>query len=90
MRDLIERMRSLEQDHTPDGWPAVQMREISALCDLAERAEAQVAATSQCIGPGNGCTCNRCAEQCTYPDCNCPFDMGPDHQCLRGLPVIRK
>lgn len=29
-------------------------------------------------------------ETCTYPDCNCPFDMGPDHQCLKGLPVIRK
>ena len=27
---------------------------------------------------------------CTYPDCHCPFDMGPDHQCLKGLPVIRK
>lgn len=23
---------------------------------------------------------------CSYPDCNCPFDMGPDNQCLRGLP----
>ncbi|MCD1628296.1 hypothetical protein [Marinobacter shengliensis] len=29
-------------------------------------------------------------KSCTYPGCNCPFDMGPDHQCLRGLPVIRK
>ncbi|QWV11824.1 hypothetical protein [Marinobacter adhaerens] len=29
-------------------------------------------------------------KQCTYPDCQCPFDMGPDHQCLKGLPVIRK
>lgn len=29
-------------------------------------------------------------ETCTYPDCHCPFDMGPDHQCLKGLPVIRK
>lgn len=25
-------------------------------------------------------------KQCTYPDCRCPFDMGPDHQCLKGLP----
>src|SRR5690606_8125707 len=30
------------------------------------------------------------AQTCSYPECNCPFDMGPDHQCLRGLPVIRK
>lgn len=29
-------------------------------------------------------------EHCTYPTCRCPFDMGPDHQCLKGLPVIRK
>jgi len=36
MSDLIERMRSLEQDHEPDGWPAVQMRDIRALCDLVE------------------------------------------------------
>ncbi len=28
--------------------------------------------------------------KCTYPDCQCPFDMGPDHQCLKGLPVNRK
>lgn len=32
--DLISRMRLLEQDHEPNGWPAVQMRDISAL--LAE------------------------------------------------------
>jgi hypothetical protein len=29
-------------------------------------------------------------EICNYPECQCPFDMGPDHQCLKGLPVIRK
>jgi len=23
---------------------------------------------------------------CTYPDCNCPFDMGADNKCLRGYP----
>ena len=28
--------------------------------------------------------------KCNYPHCSCPFDMGPDHQCLKGLPVIRK
>lgn len=35
--DLIERMRLLEVDHEPDGWPAVQMRDISALCDELDR-----------------------------------------------------
>ncbi len=23
---------------------------------------------------------------CKYPECNCPFDMGPDGLCLKGLP----
>ena len=30
---LLGRMRLLEQDHGPDDWPAVQMRDITALCD---------------------------------------------------------
>jgi hypothetical protein len=34
---LLERMRSFEADHTPDGWPAVRMRDISALCAEIER-----------------------------------------------------
>lgn len=33
---LIKRMRLLEQDHKPDGYPAVQMRDISALLDMLE------------------------------------------------------
>lgn len=41
MDDLIERMRSLEQDHEPEGWPAVQMRDISALCDALEATHTQ-------------------------------------------------
>ena len=24
-------------------------------------------------------------ELCTYPECRCPFDMGPDNKCLIGL-----
>jgi len=35
---LIKRMRGFEIDHEPDGWPAIRMRDISALCDLVERA----------------------------------------------------
>ena len=30
---LLGRMRLLERDHGPDDWPAVQMRDITALCD---------------------------------------------------------
>ena len=36
--DLIERLRLLEQDHEPDGWPAVRMRDITALLDAIEAA----------------------------------------------------
>ncbi len=30
--DIVEQMRGMSADHGPDGWPAVQMRDISALC----------------------------------------------------------
>lgn len=36
--DLIERLRLLEQDHEPDGWPAVRMRDITAILDALEAA----------------------------------------------------
>lgn len=38
--DLIERLRLLERDHEPDGWPAVRMRDITALLDALEAARA--------------------------------------------------
>jgi hypothetical protein len=25
-------------------------------------------------------------DKCNYPDCTCPFDMGPDGRCAKGLP----
>ena len=37
--ELLARMRLLEIDHEPEGWPAVQMREITALCDEIDRLE---------------------------------------------------
>ena len=36
--DLISTLRGLEIDHEPEGWPAVQMKEITALCDAVEGA----------------------------------------------------
>lgn len=33
---LIERMRGFAVDHTPDGWPGVRMREVTALCDIID------------------------------------------------------
>ena len=35
-KELIERLRSFEIDHEPDGWPGVRMRQISAMCDAIE------------------------------------------------------
>ena len=43
MSDLVERMRGFESDHTPDGWPAVRMREISGLCDEITALRAELA-----------------------------------------------
>lgn len=37
MMDILEEMRWFEIDHEPDGWPAVRMRQITALCDEVER-----------------------------------------------------
>lgn len=35
--DIVEQMRSFESDHEPDGWPAIQMKQVSALCDEIDR-----------------------------------------------------
>lgn len=35
-REQIEWLRGFEIDHSPDGWPAIRMREISAMCDAIE------------------------------------------------------
>ncbi len=40
-RDLIARMRGFEADHAPDGWPAIRMRDVSALVDVVERLAGQ-------------------------------------------------
>jgi hypothetical protein len=36
--------------------------------------------------------CEDCREgtPCTYPECKCPFDMGPDHKCLRGFSRVTR
>ena len=31
--DLLNRCWQLMEDHEPDGWPAVQMKTVTALCD---------------------------------------------------------
>ncbi len=32
--------------------------------------------------------CRKQTIMCTYPECNCPFDMGADNLCLRGYPNV--
>lgn len=38
--ELLSRMRLLEKYHRPEGWPAVQMLEVTALCDEIDRLRA--------------------------------------------------
>lgn len=45
MEDIVEKLRSLEKDHAPDGWPAVQMRDITALLDEIDLLRAQMVPT---------------------------------------------
>ena len=37
IEERLERLRSLEIDHTPDGWPCIQMKDVSFLLDVIER-----------------------------------------------------
>jgi hypothetical protein len=43
MSDIVEEMRVFEDDHEPDGWPAIRMRQVSALCDEIEALRQRVA-----------------------------------------------
>lgn len=58
--DLVATMRGMEVDHEPDGWPAVRMRQISALCDEVERLRAENALLR------SGDTCARQCEGAAY------------------------
>ena len=41
--DIVARLASMSADHGPDGWPAVRMREITALCEEVTRLRAALA-----------------------------------------------
>ena len=45
---LVERLRLLEADHEPDGWPAVQLRDITALCSEIDRLRAALLRCGRC------------------------------------------
>jgi hypothetical protein len=34
--ELVTRLRMLEIDHEPDGWPAIQMKDVSALLNIID------------------------------------------------------
>ena len=36
---ISKKLLALQTDHEPEGWPAVQMKEIVEVCELAEKAE---------------------------------------------------
>ncbi len=63
--DLIERLRLLEQDHEPDGWPAVRMRDITAILDALEAARdgAEDAARYRWLRDS---PCRPCRVPCAY------------------------
>ena len=42
MTDLLDRMRALQADHEPDGWPAVRMRDITALVGMVDAMRAEL------------------------------------------------
>lgn len=47
--DILDEMRSFEVDHKPDGWPAVKMCQISALCDEIESLRKRIATSPVAI-----------------------------------------
>jgi hypothetical protein len=50
---LVERMRRLERDHEPDGWPCVQMEDVSSLCEWLERYDVVVRDLASYLGCGD-------------------------------------
>lgn len=37
LKAIVMRCRTLEVDHEPEGWPAIKMKDVSALCDEVEK-----------------------------------------------------
>lgn len=50
---LITRLRGLPIDHAPDGWPAVRMREITALLDHIDTLQSDAARLDWLADPAN-------------------------------------
>ena len=75
--NLIERMRLLEVDHTPVGWPAVQMQDITALLDTIERLRVYLEGYANCPC----CDTNDvCLDGCTFAE-----DFPEDNQRMLNV-----
>ncbi|CAI4157725.1 hypothetical protein [Alteromonas macleodii] len=47
MSELLEQMKLLNEDHKPDGWPAVRMSEINALVSMIKSQGEQLAKANE-------------------------------------------
>lgn len=48
-KELLSRMKLLSKDHSPDGYPAVQMRDVSRLVEIVERSQLLVDAAEKAM-----------------------------------------
>ena len=92
-QELIERLRGFEIDHSPDGWPAIRMREISAMCDAIEsllaeneRLKHNLTTTEQTMREYQELAAKRMEEIAKYRDAPVvvwrthPYDYGIGHE----------
>ena len=92
-REQIEWLRGFEIDHSPDGWPAIRMREISAMCDAIEsllaeneRLNHNLTSTEQTMREYQELAAKRLEEIAKYRDAPVvvwrthPFDYGIGHK----------
>ena len=92
-KEQIEWLRGFEIDHLPDGWPAIRMREISAMRDAVEsllaeneRLKHNIAVTEQTMREYQELAAKRLEEIAKYRDAPVvvwrtrPYDYGIGHK----------
>lgn len=47
MSELLEEMKMLNEDHAPDGYPAIKMSEINELVEIIEKQSLQLAKANE-------------------------------------------
>ena len=77
-REQIEWLRGFELDHSPDGWPAIRMRDISAMCNAIEsllaeneRLKHNLTSTEQTMREYQELAAKRLEELAKYRDAPC-------------------